>query len=106
MKIIIKNKEIKIKKLKSIINKFKGLMFVKDPIDYGIVLVKCNSIHTFFMKQNIDICITDKNNKILYLKSNLCKNKIILPIKNGYYTYELPLDSVKDLNINEYLNIK
>ena len=73
-------------------------MFKKEKINYGIRLKKCNSIHTFFMKQNIDVCITTKDNRILYKEENIEKNKIILPIKNGYYTYELPLNTVKYLN--------
>jgi len=49
---------------------------------------KCNSIHTFFMFQNIDIIMTDKNGKILYAYQNVKPNCIIFPKKNVYYTYE------------------
>lgn len=66
--------------------------------------MKCNSIHTFFMRQPIDICITDKNNKILYLQENFKPNKILF-IRDGYYTYELPIDTVKHLKIDETLKL-
>src|SRR5574344_1505858 len=101
MDIYIKKKTLKVKECKTFKSKLKGLMFKKETLDYGIVLYRCNSIHTFFMKQSIDICITDKNNKILCLKENLKPNKIVFQIKNGYLTYELPLNTVKYLKINE-----
>lgn len=103
MDIFINKKTLKVKECKTFKSKLKGLMFKKEKLDYGIVLYRCNSIHTFFMKQPIDICITDKNNKIIFLRENLKANKIIFPIKNGYFTYELPLNSVKYLKINETL---
>lgn len=106
MYVIINNKKINIKILTNYFSKLIGLMFRKKTINDGYLFTRCNCIHTFFMKQNIDVCITDKNNKIIYLKENLNKNKVILPKKNGYYTYELPLNTVKYLKINEYLKTK
>lgn len=106
MQLTINNKKINIITYDTFIPKLKGLMLKKDKIKNIYRFKKCNSIHTFFMKQNIDICITDKNNKILYLKENLEKNKIILPIKKGYYTYEMPLNTAKYLKINNKLKIE
>lgn len=106
MSIIIDNNVINIEIFNNYFSKLIGLMFRKKPIKDGYLFVRCNSIHTFFMKQNIDVCITDKNNKIIYLKENMKKNQIIPPEKNGYYTYELPLNTVKHLKINEYIKIK
>ena len=65
---------------------------------------RCSSIHTFFMKQNIDICILDKNYKIVYLRKSLEKGKIL--IKKGYYTLEMPLNTCKSLTLGETLEIK
>lgn len=53
-----------------------GLMGQKD-INYGMLFPKCNSIHTFFMKENIDIIGLDENNEVIYKYENLPKNKII-----------------------------
>ena len=102
---IINNKKINVITYDKFTSKLKGLMFKKEKINNIYRFKKCNSIHTLFMKQNIDICITDKTNKILYLKENLSKNKIILPIKKGYYTYEMPLNTSKYLKLNEYIKI-
>ena len=61
-------------------------MFLRD-FDY-VLKIKCNGVHTFFMKTNIDIILTDKNDKILYIYKNVKPWKIILPKKNVTYTYE------------------
>ena len=81
-----------------------SLMFKKN-INYGLCFPKCNSIHTFFMFENIDVIMTDKNYNILYIYKNLNPNKIILPKKNVYYTFELPINKFR-FNINEKLKVK
>ncbi len=81
--------------------KLKGLMFVKD-FNY-ILKFKCNGIHTFFMKTNIDVVLTDKNNKILYIYRNVKPWKIILPKKSVTYTYEMPINSLKNIKKGETL---
>lgn len=85
-----KDKTIKINECVSFIDRLRGFMFYKRPITYGLLFKKCNSIHTFFMKQNIQVIMTDKDNKILYYYNNLERNKIVLPKKNVYHVYELP----------------
>lgn len=89
MKLIIKNNKIDIIICNSFSSRFKGFMFKKN-IDKVLCFPKCNSIHTFFMLNKIDIIMTDKNNKVIYIYNNLKPFKIILPKKNVYYTYELP----------------
>ena len=71
MYLIYKNNKLKIYEYKTFFKKLFGLMNKKN-ISYGIKINNCNSIHTFFMKENIDVCITDKTNNIIYLKENLC----------------------------------
>ena len=97
--------KIDIYEAKSFKERLFGLMFKKN-INYGLLFKNCNSIHTFFMKENIDVVMTDKNNKILYIKKNMKKNRIILPKKGVYNTYEFPNNFIKDLEINETLKIK
>ena len=53
-----------------------GLMGKKD-INYGMLFPKCNSIHTYFMKENIDIVGLDENNEVIYKYENLDKNRVI-----------------------------
>lgn len=73
-----------------------GLMFKKN-IDFCLCFRKCKSIHTFFMKENIVVVFTDKNNNILKIK-NTPKNKILF-CKSAYYTYEFPYyATIDDIN--------
>ena len=96
MKLIYYDKEINIIDCKSFFSRFKGFMFKKN-INHALLFNNCNSIHTFFMKSNIDVIMCDKENNIIYYYNNLKRNKIILPKKNVYKTIELPVN---------YFNIK
>ena len=82
-----------------------GLMFKKN-INYCLLFKNCNSIHTFFMKENIDVVMTDKKNNVVYIKKNMKKNRIILPKKNAYNTYEFPANFIKNLKINDKLKVR
>lgn len=93
--------KMEIKEAKTFLQKLKGLMFQKK-VNY-ILKLKTNGIHTFFMKIPIDVILTDKNNKILYIYRNLKPNRIILPKKNVKYTYETPINYLKNIKINEKL---
>ena len=53
-----------------------GLMGKKN-IDIGMFFPKCNSIHTFFMKENIDVIGLDENNEVIYKEENISPNKIV-----------------------------
>ena len=103
--------EIKIKNIKfnvDIANTFRkrlfGLMGQKE-ISKGLFLPKCKSIHTFLMKDNIDIIMIDKENKVIYFEKNVPKNRIIIK-KKAYHTIELPKNSLDNISINDKLNIK
>lgn len=60
----------------SFYKRLKGLMG-KTNINYGLLIPKCNSIHTYFMKENIDIVGLDVNNEVIYKYENLDKNRVI-----------------------------
>ena len=98
------NKKLEIKVCNNIFNRFIGFMFKKN-INYGICFPRCNSIHTFFMKECIDVIMTDKNYNIICIFKNLKPNKIILPKKNTYYTFEIPVNKL-NLKENEKLQVK
>jgi len=85
--------EINVKMCKSFFSRLFGLMF-KNNFDYGLIFPNCNSIHTFFMRKNIDVIMTDIDGNILHVYKDLKPNKIILPKKNVYYTLEFPSNKV------------
>ncbi len=99
MRLIYHNKDIYIHECKSFFDRFMGFMG-KTNIDYGLLFNHCSSIHTFFMKEKIDVIMLDKDNTILYIFENLGKNKIILPKKNVSKTIELPVNYFK-FKLNE-----
>lgn len=103
MYLFINNKNILLKEAKTFKEKFMGLMG-KTNIDYAL-LFRNNGIHTFFMKEDIDVVLTDKNYNISYIYKSVKKNKIILPKKGVYYTFELPKNSTKKLCIGDKLII-
>lgn len=98
MKIIIDNECIEIKNCKKFKDRLFGLMF-KSNFNYGLLFEKCNSVHTFFMKENIDIIALDKNNNIVKTVLNAKKWRIY-NFKMANKIIELPNNSVKDKNIN------
>lgn len=104
MKLIYQNKEIDLYECKTFYTRLKGFMFAKT-IDKALLFNKCNSIHTFFMKSNIDVVMCDSNNSILYYYNNFGKNKIILPKREVYKVIELPVDYFK-IKINDKIEIK
>lgn len=103
MKLIYNDKEIDIIKCKTFFSRLMGFMFKTD-IKHALLFNKCNSIHTFFMKEKIDVIMCDKNNIILYYYNNLDKNKIILPKKNVNKTIELPVNFF-NIKLNDKIRI-
>ena len=97
MELVFKNKELELKECKSFYSRLLGFMFKKN-INSALLFDKCDSIHTFFMKENIDVIMCDKDNNILFFYRNLPKNKIIWPKKgvrkvfettSGYFDIEI-----------------
>ena len=105
MYLIYKNNKLKIYEYKTFFKKLFGLMNKKN-ISHGIRINNCNSIHTFFMKEEIDVVMNDCNFLVLYKKENMKKNRILLPKKKVYYTFELPKGKAKNIKINTKLKIE
>lgn len=81
-----------------------GLMG-KTNIDYGILFPNCNSIHTFFMKEEIDVIGLDINHEVIYKAECVDKNQIIR-IKNEQNKtsiLELPKNASKKIKIGQIL---
>ncbi len=97
-------KTTQVKYYNNFFNRLMGFMFKKN-FNYAICFPKCNSVHTFFMREKIDIIMTDKNYNIIYIYKNFKPWKIILPKKNIYYTFEIPINKL-NFNIGDKINIK
>ena len=103
MKILINKQEFNVDKADTFKKRFFGLMGKKN-IKTGLFFPKTKSIHTFFMKEAIDIIMIDKDNNVVYYKKNFPKWKIIIK-KEAYHTIELPNNSLDNININDKLTI-
>lgn len=97
----LNHKDIEVKNCIKFKDRFIGLMFKKNITPY--YFPHCNSIHTFFMKANIDVIMTDKNNKVIAIYNDVSKNKIIIN-KKAYNTLELPSSKYK-IKLGDILNI-
>ena len=85
---------IKIVEAKGFKMRLLGFMFKKN-INYGLLFKNCRSIHTFFMKNKIDVILTDKDDNIIKTYKSLEKNKIIIGPKTVKNVYELPFGTLK-----------
>ena len=99
MKLVVNNQEFNLVIAKSFFKKLLGLMFKKD-ITENLIFIHCSSIHTFFMKNNIDVIFFDKNKFFLELHKDVKKNKILI-CRKAYYTIEIKANLIdyKDKNI-------
>lgn len=104
MKLAFKDKEIDLIECKAFYSRLKGFMFTKN-INNALLFDRCSSIHTFFMKENIDVIMCDKDDIILYYYKKLHKNKIVLPKKNVRKTFETPSEYF-DIEIGKKMIIK
>ena len=84
-----KNKIFLVKVCYTFKNRLLGNCFKKEITDI-LCFPRCNSIHTFFMKTNIDVIMLDRRKRITHIFSNVKPWRIILPKKKVYYVLELP----------------
>ena len=103
----LKNKKINIIVADTFKTRLLGLMGKKN-IDYGMLFPNCNSIHTFNMRENIDILGLNENNEVIYKYENLSKNRIIRinNPKKKTSVLELPNNTSKNIKINTILLLK
>jgi uncharacterized membrane protein (UPF0127 family) len=97
---------IEIKGAKTFFNKFLGFMFRKDA-NYALLFNNCKSIHTFFMRFNLDIIFLDKENKVVKIIKNVRPFRIIFPIKDSFSILEIPsnIADLQDIVIGDTLLI-
>lgn len=105
MYIKIKNRKIKLVEANTLWERLKGLKFVLGPLEYGVRFPNKKSSNTNFLFEKIDIILTDKDEKILYLFENIGTEKKIRRRKNVYNTYFVPQNTVKDLKVGDILSL-
>ena len=99
MEIMINKQKFNVCVANTFWKRFTGLMFKRN-IKNGLFFPKTNSIHTFFMREDIDVIMLDKEGFIVYCQKNVKKNKIIIKRK-AHSTIELPSNSINKLKIGD-----
>ena len=94
---------IKIINANSFFKRFKGLMLKKN-FDFAMLFsnLKDSSIHTHFMRFDIDVYFLDKN-KVIFEKATLKPWKFYKPKKQANYILETKKDRLK-LKIGDKLD--
>lgn len=89
----------------SYLDRLKGLMFKKF-MKFDVLMIKpCNSIHTYFMKINIDVLFVDNKNVVIHRMLDMKKGRFIMPIKNGSYVLESRAFFFKNISIGDSIEI-
>jgi len=90
MRVIVNNKPLKTGVANNFFTRLKGLLGRRFmPAGEALVIYPCNSIHTFFMKFNIDVVFLDKNLMIKRVIRNLKPFRAVPYVKGAYYAVEM-----------------
>jgi uncharacterized membrane protein (UPF0127 family) len=81
--------KIPVKVASSFKSRFLGLMGKKEE-NFGLLLVPCNSIHTFFMRYSIDAVFLDRQNRIVSIKRCIKPFSFTLPVRHAVKVLEVP----------------
>lgn len=105
MQLVLNGKNIPVKEAITYKERLIGLMGQKN-INYGMLFKNCNAIHTYFMKENIDVIGLNEENKIIFLERNVSPNKMIFIHRSLKKTsiLELPNNTSLTLNLGDELN--
>lgn len=87
------------------IKRFMGYMFRKKPHYEAILIKPCNSIHTFFMKFNIDVLFINDKMEIVKKVEKLKSGRIIFPVKEASMVVEGEAGKFKKLKVGEKISI-
>lgn len=88
------------------IKRFLGYMFHKKPQHQAILIKPCNSIHTFFMKFNIDVLFVNENMEVVKKLEGLVPGKVVMPLKEAAMVIESSEGELKNINIGDKLTVK
>ena len=85
----------------------KGLLGIEKMTEFDALIISpCNSIHTFFMKFNIDVIFINNENKIVKIFENLKPWRMTRTYFTAKKVVELEAGSLKgQLNVGDQLEI-
>ena len=92
---------------KSMFKRMKGLMFAEsmDTFD-GLMIEKCNSIHTFFMRFKIDVIFLTRQLEVVKVIENISPWRMTLIYPKSFQVLELVGGSLKGrVKKGDYLEV-
>lgn len=104
MLIQIQNNFYEIKECHSYRSRLMGMMFQKKPFNYGLYFPNCRSLHTFFMRQAIDIILSDARNHIVGIYYNV-KPWHIVRNQLATHSYEFSRGILKNIEIGDTITL-
>lgn len=102
MNIKINNKNYEVVELTTFKDRFKSLKFHLEPLDCIIKIPNKKIANTYFFVQRVDVCFTDKKNRILKIYENVRTEKMIFNF-SATNVFFLPLGCIKEYRINDIL---
>ncbi|MFA7074036.1 MAG: DUF192 domain-containing protein [Endomicrobiaceae bacterium] len=83
--------------------RLKGLMFSPSDSKRFLLIGNCNSVHTCFMKYNIDVVCLDNNFQIIKIFKSVKPFRFVLPQKKVCHIFEIPSDCKFNIDIGDIL---
>ncbi|MGI6083861.1 MAG: DUF192 domain-containing protein [Acetivibrionales bacterium] len=93
-------KDIPVRIAKTFSSRFWGLIGKKEA-DYGLLLYPCKSLHTFFMRYNLDILFLDDDNRIVAIKRFVKPFSVVPPVREAVKVLEFP----SSLHASAFMNV-
>jgi uncharacterized membrane protein (UPF0127 family) len=97
----------KIKVAKSFLSRLKGLIGVKELIEFeGLILIPCNSVHNFFMSFATDVVFLKKNGEVIHVIYDLKPWDLTRIVFQSHQVLEVKSGALpKDLAKGEFLEV-
>lgn len=92
--------QIKVDVADTFFTRLRGLMG-KSPIERPLWIVPCADIHTFFMKEAIDVLFLSKEGSVLRIAEAMPKNRMSGAVKGAYSVLELPAHQLRAMELLE-----
>lgn len=91
---------------KSLSSRMKGLLGKKGLSNQeALIIERCNSVHTFFMRFPIDVVFVDKNNVVVETIACLKPFRISPIFWRAAFTIELPIGSIQSAGLKKGDNL-
>jgi uncharacterized membrane protein (UPF0127 family) len=78
-------------------HRFKGFMLKKEA-NYALLFKGCKSVHTFFMRFDLDIVYLDKENRVIKIIKQLKPFRVAMYVRNAVSILELHPNIIKDID--------